>query len=98
VPFPDGTDPTNTGFPVELAYYQRQTLGPNDGDTTAVLTTYPAIYLYGCLIQAAPFLRDDSRVGTWGQLFTNAVNGANAEHERSRSAGSRLVQRYKRLA
>lgn len=102
VPFPDGTDTDADGnpivFEVELAYYQRQALGPDDGDTTAVLSTYPAIYIYGSLIQAAPFLRDDTRVATWAQLYQNAVNGANAEHERSRSQGSRLVQRFRRYA
>lgn len=102
VPFPDsGTLDANgnpVSFLVELAYYQRQALGPDDTDTTPVLASYQAIYLYGCLLQAAPFLRDDQRVATWGQLYQNAITGANAEHERSRTQGSRLVQRYRRLA
>lgn len=100
VPFPT-QDPNNStvpSFPVEMAYYQRQTLGPDDADTTAVLTTYPAIYIYGCLMQAAPFLREDSRVQTWSGAYQSAVTGANLEHERSRTQGSRLVQRYRRLA
>ena len=82
VPFPDGTPGSAVSFPIELAYYQRQSLGPNDTDTTAVLTTYPAIYIYGCLMQSAPFIRDDPRVQTWASFYTNAINGANAEHER----------------
>lgn len=97
VPFPDSTG-TTPSYPIELAYYQRQALGPNDTDTTAILTSYPAIYIYGCLIQAAPFLRDDARVQVWGGLYQNAWMGANAEHERSRTQGSRLRQRYRRLA
>lgn len=102
VPFPDGSilDPDGNPitYTVELAYYQRQALGPNDTDTTQVLTSYPAIYIYGCLLQAAPFLRDDSRVGTWRTAYDNAWMAANAEHERSRSQGSRLVQRFRRYA
>ena len=84
-------------FSCASARRRRGSLAEPDTDTTAVLTRYPAIYVWGCLLQSAPFLRDDSRLQSWGQLYSNAVNGANAEHERSRSAGSRLVARYKRL-
>lgn len=83
----------------EMAYYQRLNLGPNNGDTNNVLSTYPAAYLYGALIQSAPFLRDDSRVPLWKSMYQGAVGGANAEHERSRAGqGQRMTQRYKRLA
>lgn len=97
IPDPNNNDAIQT-FDVELAYYQRQILGPADTDTTQVLTTYPAIYLYGCLLQAAPFLREDPRVQTWGEMYNNAIVGANIEHERSRTQGSRLTQRYRRYA
>lgn len=93
-PFPPGFV-----FPTaELAYYQRLSLGLNDTDTNNVLATYPGIYIYGALVHSAPFLRDDSRVQTWAALYGDLVEGANREHERSRSAGSRLRQTYRRLA
>ena len=100
-PFPavpqDATTPPN--WPVaEMAYYQRQNLGMADGDTNGVLSTYPAIYIYGSLIHASPFLRDDSRVATWQKFYDGAIAGANAEHERARSQGSPLRQTYRRLA
>lgn len=103
-PFPS-IDPNNPPatppqWPIaELAYYLRVQLGPDDGDTNNVLSTYPACYIYGSLIQSAPFLRDDTRVALWKTLYDNALLGANAEHERARSGqGQRMVQRYKRLA
>jgi hypothetical protein len=82
----------------EMAYYQRLGLGWNDTDTNSVLSMYPACYLFGSLIQSAPFLRDDSRVKLWSDLYNNAIEGANREHQRSRTQGSRLVQTYRRLA
>jgi hypothetical protein len=101
-PFPQpSADALASGyqFPnVEMSYYQRIGLGMDDTDTNAVLATYPAIYIYGSLIHSAPFLRDDQRVQTWATLYNNAVEGANREHERSRTAGSRLVATYRRLA
>jgi hypothetical protein len=97
-PFPD-TTPVSTALPnLELAYYQRQTLGPADNDTTPVLAQYPAVYLYGALVQSAPFLRDDARVATWSGLYEAEINGANSEAERARWQGTRLVARYRRLA
>lgn len=101
-PFPqpaEGDDLATYPWPVvEMTYYQRVALGMNDTDTNAVLSTYPAVYIYGSLIHSAPFLRDDSRVQLWAQLYTNAIEGANREHERSRTEGSRLRQTYRRLA
>jgi hypothetical protein len=100
-PFPSvPTDPTQqVNWPVaEMAYYQRQNLGMADTDTNNVLSTYPAIYIYGSLIHASPFLRDDTRVATWKGLYDQAIAGANAEHERARTQGSPIRQTYRRLA
>jgi hypothetical protein len=69
-----------------------------DDDTNSVLLTYPAAYIYGALIQSAPFLRDDGRVKLWTDMFSAAVTSANVEHERARSQGGRLVQRFRPAA
>jgi hypothetical protein len=97
-PFPDAGNPAPQLPNLQLAYYQRQELGSADTDTTAVLTQYPAIYIYGTLVQSAPFLRDDPRVATWSGLYEAEINGANSEGERARWQGTRLQQRYARLA
>lgn len=97
-PFPDAGNPAPQLPNLELAYYQRQTLNAGDDATTAVLTQYPAIYLYGALVQSAPFLRDDSRVQTWSGLYEAEINGANSESERARWQGTRLRAQYRRLA
>ena len=101
-PFPEWDPASGTPEPVwpvcELAYYQRQNLGPDDTDTNIVLTTYPGVYIFGSLVEAAPFIRDDGRVKLWQDKFNDAVAGANAEHERARTAGGQLRQRFKRLA
>lgn len=85
-------------YSVEMTYYARQELGSEPDATTSVLTTYPAIYLYGALVQAAPFLRDDERTAGWRETYQGLVFRGNAEHERARTQGSRIVQRYRRIA
>lgn len=38
-----------------------------------VLRSHPDAYLYGALVQSAPYLRADERLATWGTLFTQAL-------------------------
>lgn len=38
-----------------------------------VLATHPELYLYGSLIEAEPFLRNDARMATWSGLYDRAV-------------------------
>lgn len=67
LPAPDAS------YPGELAYYARiPALASNS--TNWVLDTYPDAYLYGALMQAAPYLVDDERVMTWGTMFHTALN------------------------
>jgi len=98
-PFAAPPVPPQAGWPVysiEMSYYARQELGPDPADTTAVLTAYPAAYLYAALVQSAPFLREDGRLQTWTALYQAEIFRANAEHERARHQGSRIVQQYRR--
>lgn len=39
-----------------------------------VLTDYPDAYLYGALVQSAPYLKDDGRIQMWATLFTAAID------------------------
>jgi hypothetical protein len=81
---------------IEMSYFSRQALGPNDTDTTPVLSLYPNTYLYAALQHATPFLRDSDRMQVFSQGYQAAIYRANLEHERACSQGSRLVQRYRR--
>jgi hypothetical protein len=97
IPDPNATQPPV--FPLcEMAYYQRLNLGMDDTDTNSVLLTYPAVYIFGALLESAPFIRDDGRVKLWSDKFNTAVTAANIEHERARSQGGRLVQRFRPAA
>lgn len=51
-----------------------------------VLRDHPDAYLYGALMQAAPFLRDDERIPVWAGLFTSAIDSINRS-ERERQTG-----------
>lgn len=49
-----------------------------------LITRHPDLYLYGTLIQSAPFLRDDERLVTWGTLYKGALDDVIAEDGRAR--------------
>lgn len=42
--------------------------------TNWLLTNAPGVYLYGALIEAAPFINKDSRLTTWYRMFSASIN------------------------
>jgi hypothetical protein len=38
-----------------------------------LLTDHPDVYLYGSLMQAAPYLKDDERIPVWSSLLEKAI-------------------------
>lgn len=50
-----------------------------------LLTRAPDLYLYGALAQAAPYMRDDARVGMWESKFQSLLRQVHAEYSRSKS-------------
>lgn len=59
---------------LEMSYYAKPDALSDTNPSNRILEASPAIYLYGSLIQAAPYLGDDARVQTWGQLYTQACD------------------------
>ena len=58
-----------------LDYYKKFDALASAGDTNWLLTNAPQVYLYGALLETAPYLNKDSRVSTWFRLFAAAING-----------------------
>lgn len=59
-------------YTAELTYLKRFEAANAAGNW--ILTDYPDAYLYGALLQSAPYLKDDERATTWAALFTAAVD------------------------
>jgi hypothetical protein len=45
--------------------------------TNWLLTLAPDLYLYGCLLESAPYIKEDGRLQTWGALYKGALDGLN---------------------
>lgn len=60
--------------------------------TNWVLRDHPDAYLYGALMQAAPYLRDDARIAVWGDLFAGAITSINRYAIKRQIGGDIRVQ------
>jgi len=45
--------------------------------TNWLLTASPDLYLYGALMEAAPYIADDARINTWATGYQYAIDGLN---------------------
>lgn len=57
-----------------------------------LLREHPDVYLYGALMQAAPYLRDDERIGVWGGFFAEAISSINRREVRRQVGPLPVVQ------
>lgn len=69
-PTPDGT------YTVEMVY--RQNIPSLVSNTSNwLLALAPDLYLYGALLESAPYIKEDERIQTWGLGFKTALDGLN---------------------
>jgi hypothetical protein len=60
-------------YPFEVLYYELPPL-LDDSIQTNWLTEYaPQVLLYGTLLEATPFLKNDERIGTWQSFYDRAA-------------------------
>lgn len=86
-PNPDGE------YEIELLYYEKIPSLSDSNTSNWLLEVSPEAYLYGALVQAAPYLKDDARMQVWGGLYAGAVAGVNKENDRARYGGSGMRMR-----
>jgi hypothetical protein len=89
VPVPDAT------YTTELTYYAKLTKLSNSVTANWLLTSSPDIYLYGALLQAAPYLQDDARIQVWSSLYDRAMSELQTADDRGASSGGALLTRAK---
>jgi hypothetical protein len=70
VPTPD------QDYTIEMVY--RQNVPPlASNDTNWLLTLAPDLYLYGALLEVAPYIKEDDRIQTWALGLKTALDGLN---------------------
>ena len=76
-PIPDAV------YPVQFFYYGRIPALTASNTTNWLLTNFPQVYLYGSLLEAEPFMKNDPRIQTWAGFYDRAIAGIKGENARA---------------
>jgi len=87
LPIPDGA------YTAELVYYAKLTKLSSTVATNFLLTQAPDVYLYGSLLQAAPYLQDDARISVWSSLYLAGLEQLQVADDRGSTSGGALLAR-----
>lgn len=87
LPIPDGE------YTAELVYYAKLTKLSATNTTNWLLTQAPDVYLYGSLLQAAPYLQDDARIPVWSSLYQAGLDQLQIADDRGSTSGGALMAR-----
>lgn len=90
-PTPDDT------YTARLDYMAKLPALSDSNTSNWLLSEAPDIYLYGSLLQSAPYLVEDNRVAVWAQLYSAAVARLNEASEKARMSGSGLTLKVRGL-
>lgn len=63
-------------YTIEMVYRQNIPALANNSSNW-LLTLAPDLYLYGALLESAPYIKEDDRLQVWGAGFTAAMDGLN---------------------
>jgi|TARA_R100000388_G_scaffold56524_1_gene41793 hypothetical protein len=80
----------DTATTLQINYYKTLTALSDSNATNTILTNYPELYLYGALAESAPFIMQDERINTWGNLYKEALKNANETSSRGSTTSSPL--------
>ena len=87
LPIPDAE------YTAELVYYAKLAKLSNANTTNWLLTQAPDVYLYGSLLQAAPYLQDDARISVWSSLYQAGLDQLQIADDRGSTSGGALMAR-----
>ena len=86
IPTPD------TEYTAELSYYAKITALSDTNTSNWLLAYAPDLYLYGSLLEATPYLKDDERLATWGQLYIASMEDIVVADQRASVATTPIVR------
>lgn len=78
---------------IRIVYYKKFDPVATADPVPWPLTNAPHLYVYGALVEASPFLRNDARIQIWYGMFRSILNALNAADKRDRWGGSALAVR-----
>jgi len=80
-PIPD------SAYTLEILYYAKPTVLSGSNASNVFLANYADALLYASLLEAEPYLMNDPRIQTWGDLYGRAVKNIVESDEESEYSG-----------
>ena len=89
LPSPDST------YTSSIVYYTRIAALSDGATSNWLLASHPDIYLFGTLVEAEPYLKNDERMPMWTARLDKALNdlGLQGQRERHTASGLRMRSR-----
>jgi hypothetical protein len=78
---------------LEMIYYAKLVPLTQDSASNKVLEAYPNLYLYGCMLEAANFLKDEQDLKNYAQLWRDYSTELNNKQSAGRHSASNLRMR-----
>ena len=69
----------DANYPLEVLYYELPPLLDETNQTNWLTEFAPNVLLYGVLVEATPFVKDDERVQLWQSYYDRALAAINGE-------------------
>jgi hypothetical protein len=82
----------DTSYTGQLTYYAKIP-SLSDSNTSNWLLAYaPDLYLYGALLESAPYLKDDDRLAIWGQMYSDSKADIELADQRASVSSTPVVR------
>jgi|TARA_R110000824_G_scaffold133216_1_gene295891 hypothetical protein len=91
LPSPDST------YTASIVYYTRIAALTDAATSNWLLAAHPDIYLFGTLVEAEPYLKNDERMPMWTARLDKALNDLRLQGQRERHTASGLRMRSRVL-
>lgn len=91
LPSPDST------YTSSIVYYTRIAALSDSATSNWLLAAHPDIYLFGTLVEAEPYLKNDERMPMWTARLDKALNALGLQGQRERQTASGLRMRSRVL-
>jgi hypothetical protein len=82
----------DTSYAGQLTYYAKIPSLSNTNTSNWLLAYAPDLYLYGALLESAPYLKDDERLAVWGQLYNDSKADIELADERASVSSTPVVR------
>ena len=80
-------------YTIEMVYYATFDALSDTSATNWLLSNAPDVYLYGSLLEASPFIKDNQMAQVWAMYYDKAIKDIQIADDRDRHSGGELVVR-----